>query len=206
MSLAAPKIRYLGLTDYEPVWRQMKSFTDCRDEQTADELWVTQHRPVYTQGLNGKAEHLLDTRDIPVVQVDRGGQVTYHGPGQLVVYCLLDLNRLGTGVRSLVTAIEQAIIELLRQYGIDSVARSDAPGVYVDNAKIAALGLRIRKGRSYHGLSLNMDMDLSPFYGINPCGYQKLRVTQLADLGVDVDADRITRQLCDELIRSIGYS
>jgi lipoyl(octanoyl) transferase len=205
MGPATPIIRQLGQTDYEPVWRDMKAFTHARNETTRDELWITEHRPVYTQGLNGKAEHLLNTANIPVVQVDRGGQVTYHGPGQLVIYCLVDLTRLGMGVRSLVSAIENAIVALLARYAIDSAARPDAPGVYVGQAKIAALGLRIRKGRSYHGLSLNLDMDLSPFAGINPCGYANLAVTQLADLGVDFDTATITRQLCDELIHSIGY-
>ena len=205
MGPATPIIRQLGQTDYEPVWRDMKAFTHARNETTRDELWITEHRPVYTQGLNGKAEHLLNTANIPVVQVDRGGQVTYHGPGQLVIYCLVDLNRLGIGVRSLVSAIENAIIALLARYAVDSAARADAPGVYVGEAKIAALGLRIRKGRSYHGLSLNLDMDLSPFAGINPCGYANMAVTQLTDLGVAFDAETITRQLCDELLHSIGY-
>ncbi len=205
MAINTPLIRQLGLTDYEPVWQAMKTFTDERDDSTRDEFWVTEHRPVYTQGLNGRSEHLLNTGRIPVVQVDRGGQVTYHGPGQLVVYCLLDLNRLGIGIRSLVTAIENAIIAVLAAHGIDSQARSSAPGVYVGDAKIAALGLRIRKGRSYHGLSLNRDMDLAPFVGINPCGYRGMTVTQLADLGVKVEQSRISRELCDELIHSIGY-
>ena len=205
MASNTPLIRNLGLTDYEPVWQAMKAFTHDRDDDTPDQLWITEHRPVYTQGLNGRAEHLLETADIPIVQVDRGGQVTYHGPGQLVVYCLLDLNRLGIGVRSLVSAIENAIIAVLAGYGVESAARSDAPGVYVGDAKIAALGLRVRKGRSYHGLSLNLDMDLAPFAGINPCGYSNLAVTQLADLGVAFEQARITRQLCDELMRTIGY-
>jgi len=205
MVIPTPDIRQLGLTDYEPVWQAMKTFTDERDDNTRDELWVTEHHPVYTQGLNGRSEHLLNTGQIPVVQVDRGGQVTYHGPGQLVVYCLLDLNRLGIGIRSLVTGIENAIIAVLAAYGIDSQARSGAPGVYVGDAKIAALGLRIRKGRSYHGLSLNLDMDLAPFVGIDPCGYSGMAVTQLADLGVKVEQSRISRELCDELIHSIGY-
>jgi len=200
-----PEIRRLGLTDYEPVWRAMKQFTDTRDASTHDELWLTQHHPVYTQGLNGRSEHVFNPRGIPVVQVDRGGQVTYHGPGQLVVYCLLDLNRLGIGVRGLVTSLEQAVIELLKDYAVDAAARSDAPGVYVDGAKIAALGLRVRRGSCYHGLSLNLDMDLEPFGGIDPCGYRGMPVTQLADLAGALDFDQVERQLCSHLKRAIGY-
>ncbi len=200
-----PVIKNLGLTEYEPVWQAMKSFTDARSDKTDDELWLTQHTPVYTQGLNGRSEHLLNTLDIPVVQVDRGGQVTYHGPGQLVVYCLLDLNRLGIGVRQLVTCLEQAVIKLLAQYDISASGRRDAPGVYVGDAKIAALGLRVRKGCCYHGLSLNVDMDLTPFSGINPCGYSGLPVTQMIDLVAAVEYARVERQLCAHLIESIGY-
>lgn len=163
----------------------MRRFTDERDAGTADELWLTEHQAVFTQGLNGRAEHLLAPGEIPVVQVDRGGQVTYHGPGQLVLYCLLDILRLGLGVRGLVGRIEQSVIELLNGYGIEAVTRPGAPGVYVDGAKIAALGLRIRKGCCYHGLSLNVDLDLEPFSRINPCGFRGLAVTRLSDLGVD---------------------
>ncbi len=205
MSLQRPAIKHLGLTDYEPVWQSMKQFTDDRDGDTQDELWLTEHNPVYTQGLNGRKEHLVATGNIPVVQVDRGGQVTYHGPGQLVIYCLLDLQRLGLGIRQLVTNIEQAIIKLLNDYDIDAYARSDAPGVYINQAKIAALGLRIRKGSCYHGLSFNLDMDLAPFSGINPCGFQGLKVTQLSHYVTKFTTEQIQQQLCSKLISEIGY-
>ena len=162
----------------------MRRFTDERDADTADELWLTEHEAVFTQGLNGRAEHLLTPGEIPVIQVDRGGQVTYHGPGQLVLYCLLDILRLGLGVKGLVGRIEQSVIELLDGYGIEAVTRPGAPGVYVGEAKIAALGLRIRKGCCYHGLSLNVDLDLEPFSRINPCGFRGLEITRLSDLGV----------------------
>lgn len=177
-------VRKMGLSDYRDTWMAMRQFTERRDASTPDELWLTEHAPVFTQGLNGRAEHLLAPGEIPVVQVDRGGQVTYHGPGQLVLYCLLDIVRLGIGVRGLVGRIEQSVIELLDDYGIAAQARAGAPGVYVGEAKIAALGLRIRKGCCYHGLSLNVDLDLEPFGRINPCGYQGLAVTRLRDLGV----------------------
>lgn len=200
-----PAIKQLGRTDYETVWELMKQFTRQRDEHTADELWITEHNAVYTQGLNGRKEHLLSASDIPVVQSDRGGQVTYHGPGQLIIYCLLDLNRLGIGIRQLVTTIEMAIISLLKAYHIDAYAKKDAPGVYIGQAKIAALGLRIRKGYCYHGLSLNLDMDLSPFSGINPCGYKDLEVTQMSDHVNNFSTEQLTRQLCSQLINIIGY-
>ncbi|MEE8365788.1 MAG: lipoyl(octanoyl) transferase LipB [Gammaproteobacteria bacterium] len=196
-------VQYLGRTDYRQTWDSMKDFTHNRDAQTADELWITEHAPVFTQGLNGKAEHLLDTGDIPVIQIDRGGQVTYHGPGQLVLYCLVDIQRLGLGIRSFITRIEKSIIELLCQYGLEAVARVKAPGVYVDEAKIAALGLRIRKGCCYHGLSLNIDMDLRPFKCINPCGYEGLEVTQLVDFGVNPGLERAGRELAGLLIRNM---
>ena len=193
-------IQTLGMTDYADTWARMKAFTRDRDPATADELWITEHAPIFTQGLNGRAEHVLDSGDIPVLQVDRGGQVTYHGPGQLVSYCLLDLNRLGLGVKSLVANIERAVIELLARYGVDAQTRPGAPGVYVDAAKVAALGLRIRKGCCYHGLSLNVDMDLAPFERINPCGYRGLAVTQLRDLGVNLDLGQAGRELADIII------
>ena len=193
-------IQTLGRTDYADTWARMKAFTRERDAATPDELWITEHAPVFTQGLNGRAEHVLDSGDIPVLQVDRGGQVTYHGPGQLVIYCLLDLNRLGLGVKSLVANIEQAVIELLARYGVNAQTRPGAPGVYVDEAKVAALGLRIRKGCCYHGLSLNVDMDLAPFQRINPCGYRGLAVTQLRDLGVNLDLGQAGRELADIII------
>jgi len=202
---AAPDIKHLGLTDYEPVWQAMKRFTNQRDTLTRDELWLTEHHPVYTQGLNGRQQHLLNTGDIPVVKVDRGGQVTYHGPGQLVLYCLIDLKRQGLGIRKLVTLIEQSIINVLSDYAIEAHARSDAPGVYVGDEKIAALGLRIRKGSCYHGLSFNLDMDLSPFAGINPCGFKGLQVTQLADLVSSYSRQDVQQNLCAQLIKVIGY-
>ena len=197
-------VRYLGLTDYRETWDKMKLFTHSRDVATADELWITEHAPIFTQGHNGKPEHLLDTGNIPVIQIDRGGQVTYHGPGQLVLYCLLDLNRLGLGVRSLVTRIEGSVVEFLSRYNIIAVARRDAPGVYVNQAKIAALGLRIRKGSCYHGLSLNVDMDLRPFTRINPCGLKDQAVTQMAALNISIELEQAGRELGDILIRKIN--
>jgi len=187
--------RRLGRCEYRPVFDAMRAFTDARDADTVDELWQVEHPPVFTQGLAGKAEHLLSPGDIPVINVDRGGQVTYHGPGQVVIYCLLDVRRLGLSVRGLVTALEQSVIELLAGHGVTAQARPDAPGVYVDGAKIASLGLRIRQGRSYHGLSLNVDMDLEPFSRINPCGYPGLRVTQLCDLGIALTPDAAAEAL-----------
>ena len=180
--MAAPLIRDLGLTHYVPVWRAMQDFTNARSEATPDEIWVLQHNPVFTQGQAGKPEHVLDPHGIPVVQSDRGGQVTYHGPGQIVVYFLLDVRRRGFGVRALVDLIEQSVIAVLASYGVAAGLRQGAPGVYVNDAKIAALGLRVRKGGSLHGLSFNVDMDLAPFAYINPCGYAGMAVTQLKDL------------------------
>lgn len=198
--------RHLGYQEYEPVFAAMRAFTETRHLDTLDELWQVEHPPVFTQGLAGKAEHLLTTGDIPVIQVDRGGQVTYHGPGQVVIYCLLDVRRLGLSVRALVTTLERSVIELLATYGVTAQARPDAPGVYVDDAKIASLGLRIRQGRSYHGLSLNVDMDLEPFRRINPCGYPGLRVTQLRDLGVLLTPDDAAQALLPSLGRNLGYA
>jgi lipoyl(octanoyl) transferase len=192
-------VRELGLQPYQQVWQDMQLFTDQRSETTADELWLLQHHPVYTLGKNGKPEHILNARDIPVIESDRGGQVTYHGPGQIVVYTLLDLNRMHLGVRELVTHIENSVIRLLQDYDIRAVARKDAPGVYVDGRKIAALGLRVRKGRSFHGLALNVDMDLEPFARINPCGYQDLEVTQLSELADAVDISVVEKQLLSHL-------
>ncbi len=191
MMTASISVKSLGPGDYRETWDAMTTYTDQRGADGADELWLTEHAPVFTQGLNGRAEHLLAPGDIPVIQIDRGGQVTYHGPGQLVLYCLLDIVRLGLGVKGLVACIEDSIIELLATYGIDARTQAGAPGVYVGAAKIAALGLRIRKGCCYHGLSLNVDMDLEPFGRINPCGYQGLEVTQLADFGV---ADKVEQE------------
>ncbi len=187
-------VRHLGQVDYVRTWQDMQGFTAARSPDTPDELWFLQHPPVFTLGRNGKQEHLHDTGDIPVIRVDRGGQVTYHGPGQLVVYALLDLSRRQLGVQSLVRILEQAVIDLLAGHGLTATRRDKAPGVYVDGRKIAALGLRVRRGCCFHGLSLNVDMDLAPFSMINPCGYPGLQVTQLADLGVKQPLDAIMRQ------------
>jgi lipoyl(octanoyl) transferase len=174
-----PEIRSLGLVEYESTWQAMRQFTEQRITETRDEIWLLQHPPTFTQGQAGKPEHLLDAHDIPVIKIDRGGQITYHGPGQVVAYLLLDLRRWKINVRELVRLMEQAVIDLLSEYGINTQGRVDAPGVYVEDAKIAALGLKIRKGCCYHGLSLNVDMNMAPFTYINPCGYQGLRVTQM---------------------------
>ncbi len=200
-----PKVRHLGEVDYHETWQKMQDFTNSRQQDAADEFWFLQHPPVYTLGKNGKAEHVLNPADIPVINSDRGGQVTYHGPGQIVVYTLLDLNRLNIGVRQLVTLLEQAIIDLLAAYGVDSSARRDAPGVYVNDAKIAALGLRVRKGCSFHGLALNVDMDLEPFSRINPCGYEGLEVTQLKNLVTDVDINDVVENLQHTLLKNLSY-
>jgi len=180
------EIKRLGQQDYEKVWREMQDFTQNRDENTADEIWIVEHPAVYTLGLNGKTEHLLNIENIPVVETDRGGQVTYHGPGQLVVYLLLDIERLQIGVRKVVTLLEQAMVNTLAQYGIKAEAKAEAPGVYVDDKKIGSVGLRVKRGCCYHGLSLNNNMDLTPFNHINTCGYPALEVTQLADLNVNI--------------------
>ena len=199
------KVRQLGEVDYQDSWQKMQDFTDTRQPDTVDELWFLQHPPVYTLGKNGKPEHVLNSADIPVINSDRGGQVTYHGPGQIVVYTLLDLKRLNLGVRQLVTVLEQSIIDVLAAYGIDSKARSDAPGVYVNDAKIAALGLRVRRGCSFHGLALNVDMDLEPFSRINPCGYEGLEVTQLKNLLADVDIKNVSADLQQALLKNLNY-
>lgn len=199
-------VRHLGRQAYEPVWRAMQVFTAERDASTADELWLLEHPPVFTLGRNAKPEHLLDPGEIPVVPVDRGGQVTYHGPGQLVAYLLLDLPRLGCGVRELVGAMEQAVVDLLAEDGIAAAARPDAPGIYVGEAKIAALGLRIRRGFSYHGLSLNVAMDLEPFTRINPCGYAGMQVTQSSALGGPARVDRAAAALLPHLVRRLGFA
>jgi lipoyl(octanoyl) transferase len=184
-------IRKLGLVDYEATFAAMQDFTDRRGPDTPDEIWLLEHRPVFTLGLNGDRSHLLAPGSIPVVQVDRGGQVTYHGPGQLIVYTLLDLKRARLGIRDLVSALENSVIALLAESDIDAAARCDAPGVYVDGKKVASVGLRIRRGCSYHGLSLNVAMDTEPFTRINPCGFDDLSVTQLVDLGGPDDLDEI---------------
>lgn len=196
----ALSVKYLGLVDYTATWQAMQAFTAQRGADTPDELWLLQHPPVFTLGLAGKREHILSTSDIPIIPIDRGGQVTYHGPGQVVAYVLLDLKRRGYGVRELVQRMEQALIDLLATYGITAVRRVKAPGVYVGERKIAALGLRIKQGRSFHGLALNVDMDLAPFLAINPCGYEGLEVTQLRALGVDVAPDVVAQQLAAQLV------
>jgi lipoyl(octanoyl) transferase len=198
-------IRRLGQRDYLPTWRAMREFTDQRGEETLSELWVVEHPPVFTQGQAGKAEHLLGTGDIPVVQTDRGGQVTYHGPGQLVIYLLISLREAGLGIRRLVTTMEHAIIGLLEQHGIDGQARADAPGVYVDNRKIASLGLRVRRGCTYHGLALNVSNDLEPFQRINPCGHAGLEVTSTRLLGIAVDQAALATELVKLLCEGLGY-
>ena len=198
-------IRQLGLRDYLPTWQAMRDFTDRRDDDTVSEFWVVEHPPVFTQGQAGKAEHLLGPGDIPVVQTDRGGQVTYHGPGQLVIYLLISLREAGIGIRRLVTVMEQSIVELLRQHGIPAEARKDAPGVYVDGRKIAALGLRVRRGCTYHGLALNVSNDLEPFQRINPCGYAGLDVTSTSRLGIDDDRDALAEKLVQILATELGF-
>lgn len=199
-------LRQLGLRDYAPVYRAMQNFNAQRTTQSRDEIWLVEHPPVFTQGLNGKPQHIHNAGEIPIIPVDRGGQVTYHGPGQLVVYLLLDLKRLGLGVRGIVSTIEQTIIQLLADYGIEAQSRRDAPGVYVIGRKIAALGLRIRRGCSYHGLALNIDMDLAPFKQINPCGYPDLQVTQLKDLGVTATLEQVAAKLVVHLSQQLGYN
>ncbi len=193
------EIRRLGRVEYEPTWRAMQEFTLQRTPETADELWIVEHPPVYTLGQAGKPEHILREVGIPVVKIDRGGQVTYHGPGQVVIYLLLDLQRLKFKVRELVTAIEQALIDFLADHGVTAERRAGAPGVYVGAAKIAALGLKIKNSCSYHGVSLNVNMDLSPFAAINPCGYAGLAVTQTTDLGIPLTPDQAGELLCRHL-------
>lgn len=199
-------IQHLGTRPYADVFAAMQRFTEQRDAGTVDRLWLVEHPPVFTQGRNGKAEHILSDSGIPIIETDRGGQITYHGPGQLVMYCLIDLRRQQLGVRHLVTALEQSVLRLLAEYGIEATTRDDAPGVYVANDKIASLGLRIRRGASYHGLSLNVDMDLAPFSVIRPCGLQGIGVAQLRELGVSEPISQITRQLCAQFCAQLGYN
>ncbi|WP_202845334.1 lipoyl(octanoyl) transferase LipB [Luteimonas saliphila] len=199
-------VRDLGRQPYEPVWRAMQRFTDARDERTADEMWVVEHDPVFTLGQAGRPEHVLMPGGIPVLHVDRGGQVTYHGPGQIVVYPLLDIKRLKVGVRDYVCRIEQAIIDTLLEWNILGVRRDGAPGVYVGDAKVAALGIRVRRGRTFHGLAFNIAMDLEPFRRINPCGYAGLQVTSMLDLGGPSGLDAVKPVLLDELARQFGLA
>ena len=196
-------VRSLGRQDYEPVWRAMQQFTECRDRGTPDEIWFTEHPPVFTLGLNASRDHLLAPGEIPVIQIDRGGQVTYHGPGQLMIYPLIDLKRSGLGVRALVTALEKTIVELLAQFNHVAVARPDAPGVYVGDKKVASVGLRVRRGSSYHGMALNIDVDLEPFSRINPCGFSDLEVTDLESLGVHEDLSAVQERVQQLLLKHL---
>lgn len=197
-------IRHLDRTDYEATWHAMQRFTADRDEHTPDELWVTEHPPVYTLGLNRKEVRLPSRQDIPLLMVDRGGKITYHGPGQVVIYLLIDLRRRGLNVRQLVSAMEDSIVRLLAEHGIEAAARADAPGVYVQGNKIASLGLRLKNQCCYHGLALNVDMDLTPFLAIDPCGYQGMQVTQLKDLGIALPAEQAAGQLLRHLHTQLG--
>ena len=199
------RIKEKGLQDYTSTWQEMVSFTENRSEQTEDELWTLEHRSVFTQGLSGKPEHLLRESEIDVIQSDRGGQITYHGPGQLIVYCLIDIKRLGIGVKEMVRIIEKSIIDLLNDYSIPSHKIVGAPGVYVNGSKIAALGLKVKRGKTYHGLSLNVDMNLSPYQLINPCGYRDLNVTQMSNLTDNkLELDKIKKQLTKHLTKYVS--
>ena len=206
MTTRAPPARLLalGLTGYETAWRAMRAFTDARTPRTPDELWLLEHPSVYTLGQAGRAEHVLDARGIPIVHSDRGGQVTYHGPGQAVLYTLVDLRRLRLGVRGMVAALEDAVLDLLAARGVHGARRERAPGVYVDGAKVAALGLRVRNARTYHGLALNVDLDLAPFSRIDPCGYRGLAVTSLSRLGVALDVTAAGEAVAGHLCRRLG--
>ncbi len=207
MAAAELIVRHLGVVDYLPTLEAMRTLTAERDEATPDEIWLLQHPQVFTQGQAGKPEHLLAPGDIPVVQVERGGQVTFHGPGQLVGYLMLDLRRLDLGVRELVTVMEQALVEVLASYGVEAAPKADAPGVYVKGDKIASLGLRVRRGCSFHGLALNVDMDMAPFGRINPCGYAGLKMTQLKDLVATPPAfDEVAKRLEQVLRQRLGYA
>jgi lipoyl(octanoyl) transferase len=201
------KIKEKGLQDYKSTWLEMVSFTENRNNHTEDELWTLEHRSVFTQGLSGKPEHLLKETEIEVIKSDRGGQITYHGPGQIIVYCLIDIKRLGIGVKQMVSIIEKSIIDLLSDYSISSHKIPGAPGVYVDGSKIAALGLKVKRGKTYHGLSLNVDMDLSPYSLINPCGYKDLKITQMSNLTDNKpDLDKIKKELTKNLTKYVSRS
>jgi lipoyl(octanoyl) transferase len=201
-----PDIRRLGLAPYEPTWRAMQKFTDERQESTRDEIWFVEHPPVFTLGLNASREHLLAPGSIPVIQIDRGGQVTYHGPGQLMIYPLLNLRRLKLGVRDLVVALENAVIDYAAARGIRAAGSRQAPGVYVEGAKLASIGLRIRRGACYHGMALNVSLDPQPFERINVCGYKDLRVTRLVDLGIDSSVESVASDLTPHLLRRLGLA
>jgi len=200
-----PVLRFRGLVPYEPAWREMQRFTDERGDDTPDEIWFVEHPPVFTLGMNADPAHVLDPGPIPVVKIDRGGQVTFHGPGQLVIYPLLNLRRHVLGVRELVVALENAVVDFLATLGIESAGRRDAPGVYVNGSKLASVGLRIRRGASYHGMSLNVSMDLDPFRRINVCGYRGLQVTRLSDLGGPADVTEVAHALAPHILRRLGY-
>ncbi len=202
-TLLHPVIHTRGLVEYEPTWQAMKHFTATRTADTRDEIWLVQHSPVYTLGQAGKPEHLLHPTSIPVIKTDRGGQITYHGPGQIVAYLLLDLRRWKINVRELVRLMEQAVIDLLAEFGVTAHGRTDAPGVYVGDAKIASLGLKIRNGCCYHGLALNVDMDLTPFANINPCGQPGLAVTQCCELGITANLSELQAQLAQNLVHGL---
>jgi lipoyl(octanoyl) transferase len=199
-------IHWLGRQGYLPCWQSMKDYTNQRTDQTIDEIWLLEHDPVFTQGQNGKAEHVLNPGNIPIIQTDRGGQITYHGPGQLMVYTLIDLQRKNLNVRQLVTLLEQSITDFLASYNVDAYAKPDAPGVYVDEKKVCSIGLRIRRGRSYHGIAFNVAMDLSPFSRINPCGFSNLKMTQLADLNGPNEVQQTGLLLVQYLMKHLGYT
>lgn len=199
-------IRSLGLQPYQMIWEAMKQFTIEREPTTQDELWLLEHPAVYTQGQAGKPEHILNPQFIPIVQTDRGGQVTYHGPGQLVIYTLLDIQRRGLGIRTLVTYLEQILIQVLKHYHINATTQCGAPGVYVNDKKIASIGLRVKNGRTYHGIALNVAMDLSPFDGINPCGYKALKMTQISDFVKDISVDETGQQFIQEFLIKLGFN
>lgn len=199
-------IRQLGQIEYKPALEAMQAFNEHRTDQTNDEIWLLEHPPVFTQGLAGKEEHILDAGDIPVVQIDRGGQITYHGPGQLICYVLLNLRRLDLTIKGLVNLLEQTVIDLLKKYGVESERREKAPGIYVDQSKIAALGLRLRKGCTFHGFALNVDMDLEPFLRINPCGYSGMKVTQLSDLSQNHSLSNVRSDLIKILCVHLNYN
>ena len=202
----APALLWLGRVEYEPTWRSMQQRTDAATAATRDEIWFLEHPPVFTMGMNAQSEHLLAVGDIPVVDIDRGGQVTYHGPGQLVVYPLLDLSRRTLGVRALVEGVERAVIDTLADWNVEAYGKREAPGVYVEGRKIASVGLRIRRGRSYHGLALNVAMDLEPFARINPCGYAGLQMTQVSALGGPSDVRVVAEALAPRLLRALGFA
>jgi lipoyl(octanoyl) transferase len=197
-------VRSLGRQEYEPLWRKMQRFTDDRNADTVDEIWYTEHPPVFTLGMNASRDHLIAPGDIPVVQVDRGGQVTYHGPGQLMIYPLIDLKRAKLGVRDLVTALERCVVDFVAEFDVTATCRKDAPGVYVDGRKIASVGLRVRRGASYHGMALNIDLDLEPFSRINPCGFSDLEVIDLKTLGLATDRNRIQAGVHERLLSQLA--